>query len=193
MQRTLVVIKPDAVQRGIGSEIMARFEKIGLKIVAAKMFIPDKALANQHYPKDRRQFIEGIGKNTLKSYAEQGMNVMKQFGTKDPYKIGLKVQGWLVDSISAAPVLAFVLEGPHAISVIRKMVGVTTPADSQPGTVRGDYSFDSPAAANAGGRPIRNLIHASGNKEEADFEIGLWFKPAELFDYETIHQKHMMS
>ncbi len=191
MERTLVVIKPDAVQRGISGEIIQRFEKTGLKIIGAKMFVVDKALANKHYPRDRHDFIEGIGKNTLKSYEEQSMDVKAQFGTKDPHEIGLTVQVWLVDFIASAPVLALVLDGPHAIEVVRKLVGVTTPVAAQPGTIRGDYSFDSPAAANAGQRPIRNLIHASGNKAEAEYEIKLWFKSAELFDYDAIHQKHM--
>lgn len=192
MERTLVVLKPDALQRGLAGEIIGRIEKTGLKIIGAKMFKPDKDLGNKHYPKERREFVEGLGKNTLRSYGEQGLDPKAQFGSDDAYKIGLTVQEWLVDFISSGPVLALVLEGPHAIEVVRKLVGVTTPSSAQPGTIRGDYSFDSPAAANAGSRPIRNLIHASGNTEEADFEIGLWFKPAELFDYETIHQKHMM-
>lgn len=192
MERTLVFIKPDGIQRGIVGEIVSRFEKVGLKIVGAKLFVPSKELANRHYPKERTEFIEGIGKNTLKGYKEQGINVKKQFGHEDPHKIGLEVHGWLVDSITSSPVLAMVLEGPHAIAVVRKICGVTTPSEAQPGTIRGDYSFDSAAYANKALRPMRNIIHASGNKEEAEFEIGLWFKPTEVFDYETIHQKHMM-
>jgi nucleoside-diphosphate kinase len=192
MERTLVVLKPDAVQRGLVGEIVSRFEKVGLKIVGAKMFKPDKDLGNKHYPKERKEWVEGLGGNTLRSYKEQGLDVKEQFKTDDPYEIGLAVHKWLVDFISSGPVLALVMEGPHAIGVIRKIVGATTPETAPPGTIRGDYSFDSPAAANAGQRPIRNLIHASGNKEEAEFEINLWFKADELFDYETIHQKHMM-
>jgi nucleoside-diphosphate kinase len=192
MERTLVVLKPDAIQRGLAGEIIGRFEKIGLKIIGAKMFQPDKDLGNKHYPKERREWVEGLGNNTLRSYKEQGLDVNKQFGSEDAYKIGLAVHKWLVDFISSGPVLALVLEGPHAIGVTRKIIGATTPESAQPGTIRGDYSFDSPAAANAGQRPIRNLVHASGNKEEADFEIDLWFKSGELFDYEAIHQEHMM-
>jgi nucleoside-diphosphate kinase len=192
MERTLVVLKPDAVQRGLAGEIIGRFEKIGLKIIGAKMFKPDQDLGNKHYPKERREWVEGLGNNTLRSYKEQGLDVKQQFGSEDPHAIGLIVHKWLVDFISSGPVLAMILEGPHAIGVVRKLIGSTTPETADPGTIRGDYSFDSPAAANAGQRPIRNLVHASGNKEEADFEINLWFGADELFDYETIHQKHMM-
>ena len=192
MEKTLVVLKPDAVQRGLVGEIVSRFEKVGLKIIGSKMFKPSKDLGNQHYPKERREFVEGLGNNTLRSYKEQGIDAKRQFKTEDPYEIGLKVHEWLVDFISSGPVLALVLEGPHAIAVVRKITGATTPETAQPGTIRGDYSFDSPAAANAGQRPIRNLIHASGNKQEADFEIDLWFSEQELFDYDAVHQKHMM-
>jgi len=93
--------------------------------------------------------------------------------------------------MTSGPVLAFVLQGPHAIEVVRKIVGFTLPQKSQPGTIRGDYSFDSSYLANKNKRPIRNLIHASGNKEEAEFELSLWFSETDLFDYDTVHQAHM--
>lgn len=192
MEQTLVILKADAVQRGIIGEIVTRFEKVGLKIVGMKMLVPDKVLANKHYPADRREFIEGMGNKTLENYEEQGRDPVAEFGHADPHKIGLQLQKWLVEFITSGPVLAFVLEGPHAIEMTRKIVGHTLPAKAQPGTIRGDFSFDSSALANQYKRPIRNLIHASGNRDEAEFEIGLWFKPQELFSYETIHQHHML-
>lgn len=192
MERTLIVLKPDAVQRGLSGEILARFEKVGLKIVGAKMFIPSKELLNTHYPVDRNEFIEGMGNKTLSDYKEQGLDPNKDFGHDDPHKIGLQVQKWLVDFMSSAPVFAAVLEGPHAIEVVRKLRGHTLPLKALPGTITGDYSFDSSALGNDGKRPIRNLVHASGNKEEAEFEIGLWFKPEEIYAYDTVHQKHML-
>lgn len=192
MERTLVILKADAVQRGIIGEIIARFEKMGLKIVGMKMLVPDNELANKHYPVDRREFIEGMGKKTLENYAEQGKDPVAEFGHADPHKIGLQVQKWLVDFITSGPVLAMVLEGPHAVELVRKVVGHTLPAKAQPGTIRGDYSFDSSALANERKRPIRNLIHASGSREEAEFEVDLWFKPGEIFEYDTIHQRHMV-
>jgi nucleoside-diphosphate kinase len=113
-------------------------------------------------------------------------------GTDDPHEIGLRVQEWLVEFLTSGPALALVLEGPHAVELVRKIVGVTLPSNAQPGTIRGDYSFDSSALANAQKRPIRNLVHASGDIDEAEFEIALWFQPDELLEYDTIHQKHML-
>jgi nucleoside-diphosphate kinase len=192
VERTLVILKPDAIQRGIVGDIVQRFERVGLKLVGAKMFQPERELLDQHYPKDRDELILGIAKKTLENYKEQGLDVMADFGTDDPKAVGLKVQEWLVDFMSSSPVLAFVLEGPHAIEVVRKIVGSTLPAKAAPGTIRGDYSFDSSALANLAKRPIRNLVHASGDAKEAEFEINLWFNDDELQDYPTIHQKHMV-
>lgn len=192
MEQTLVILKSDAVQRGIIGEVIGRFEKVGLKMVGAKMVKVDADMANRHYPTDRREFIEGMGKKTLENYEEQGKDPVAEFGHADPHKIGLELQKWLVDYLTSDPVLAIVFEGPHAVELARKLVGHTLPSKSQPGTIRGDYSFDSSALANAARRPIRNLIHASGNVAEAQFEISLWFSQSEIFEYDTIHQKHMM-
>lgn len=190
-EKTLVVIKPDAMQRGIMGEIISRYEKVGLKVIGAKMLKVPKELADKHYPKDRDDFITGMGQKTLNSYNDQGLDPIKELGTDDPRDIGLKIQGWLVEFISESPVMALVLEGPHAIEVVRKLTGFTLPSKADPGTIRGDYSFDSSAYANTAKRPIRNLIHASGDAEEAEFEINLWFKPEELYEYDAIHHKHM--
>lgn len=190
-EKTLVVIKPDAMQRGIMGEIISRYEKVGLKVIGAKMLKVPKELADKHYPKDRDDFITGMGQKTLNSYKDQGLDPIKELGTDDPKEIGLKIQGWLVEFISESPVMALVLEGPHAIEVVRKLTGFTLPSKAGPGTIRGDYSFDSSAYANTAKRPIRNLIHASGDAEEAEFEVNLWFKPEELYEYDAIHHKHM--
>jgi nucleoside-diphosphate kinase len=191
MERTLVIIKPDAIQRGIVGDIIHRFERVGLKVVGAKMLVPSRELADKHYPKDREDFIVGMAHKTLDNYKEQGMDPLEDFGTDDPKVIGLKIQEWLVDFLISGPVLAFVLDGPHAIEVVRKISGSTLPAKAAPGTIRGDYSFDSSAMANLAKRPIRNLVHASGDATEAEFEINLWFGDDELYSYETVHQTHM--
>lgn len=191
MEKTFVILKPDAVQRGIVGDVISRFEKVGLKIVGAKMIVADRATLDRHYPADRTEFLEGIGKNTIRSYEEMGLDPKEQFKGLDAIKIGAKVREWLVDFMMSGPVLAMVLEGPHAIEIVRKIVGSTLPQKSAPGTIRGDYSFDSSFLANSGKRPIRNLIHASGNSQEAAMEIDLWFSESEIHDYETIHQKHM--
>ena len=190
-EKTLVIIKSDALQRNIVGDIITRFEKVGLKIIGAKMFVPSVELANKHYPKDRDELLKGMGKKTLDSYKEQGIDPIKSMGTDDPKEIGLQIQKWLVASITSHPVFAFVLEGPHAVAVVRKIVGFTLPAKADPGTIRGDYSFDSSAIANAAGRTIRNLVHASGDIAEAEFEVNLWFSKDELFDYDTVHQRNM--
>lgn len=180
MERTLIILKPDAVQRGLVGEILSRFEKTGLKLIAAKMIMPSKDLANKHYPTERREFIEGMGNKTLENYKEQGIDPAGVLGTNDPYEIGLKIQGWMVDFMTGSPVMALVLQGPHAIELARKLTGHTLPLKAEPGTIRGDYSYDSPTLANKEKRPIYNLIHASGEKEEAEFEINLWFTEDEL-------------
>lgn len=192
MERTLIVLKPDAIQRNIVGDIITRFEKVGLKIIGMKMFVPSRDLLNKHYPVDRTEFIEGMGHKTLENMADLGLDPKEKFGHADPYKIGIEIQKWLVDFMATAPVIAIVLEGPHAIEVVRKIRGHTLPLKAMPGTITGDYSFDSSSMANSDMRPIRNLVHASGNPEEAEFEIGLWFSESELFEYDAIHQAHML-
>jgi len=180
MEKTLVLLKPDAVSRGVVGEIITRFEKAGLKLVATKMVRPDQKLAQQHYPSDRHDFIKGMGHKTLDSYKEEGHDPVHNFGTKDPHEIGLQLQKWLVDFLVSGPVIALVLEGPGAIGAVRTIAGHTIPAKAEPGTIRGDYSDDSAITANAEKRSIKNLVHASGDKQEADFEISLWFTADEL-------------
>lgn len=192
-EKTLVLLKPDAVVRGLVGEIVSRFERAGLKIVAAKMLQATPEQINQHYPTERREFIEAMGQKTLSSNNESGINTLAVLGTEDAYEIGLKIQAWNVSSISSGPIWALVLEGPSAITVVRKLRGATLPTDAQPGTINGDYSFDSPSLANPQQRALRNLVHASGNAEEAELEISIWFKEAELFKPRSIHQEYMVS
>ena len=182
MERTLVLLKPDAVERRLVGEIISRFEKGGLRIVGSKVVHPDEELAHRHYPAQRREFIEGMGNKTLASYKEGGMDPLEQLGTDDPHKIGLMVQKWLTDFLTSGAVVALVLEGKDAIQKVRDLAGHTIPAVADKGTIRGDYSDDSPIKANAEKRSIHNLVHASGDKEEAEFEIGLWFSDSELLD-----------
>lgn len=191
MEQTLVVLKPDTVARGLIGEIVSRFEHVGLKIVAAKTLIVGKAHADKHYPDTRVEFIEGMGNKTLENYKKLGIDVKKEFGHEDPHKIGLIIREWLVDMITAGPVFAMVLEGPHAVEIVRKIVGHTLPLMSAPGTIRGDYSFDSSYLANTNRRPIKNLIHASGTLEEAKYEIPLWFDEKEIHSYERVEEKVM--
>lgn len=190
-EQTLIVLKPDAVSRGLIGEILTRFEKVGLKIVASKMVKVDKALANRHYPEDRSEFINSIGEKTLENYKELDIDPKEYFGHEDPHEIGKVIRGWLVDMISSGPVFAAVLEGPHAVALVRKMCGHTLPIKAAPGTIRADYSFDSSALANLGKRPIKNLIHASGTVDEARYEIPLWFSESEIYSYKRVEEDIM--
>ncbi len=191
MEQTLIVIKPDGVVRSLIGEIIGRFEKAGLKVVAAKMARVTKDHASKHYPHDREELWTGIGHKTLENYKSLELDAEKLLGTKDPRKIGDIVRVWLLDYISSGPVFAAVLEGPHAVELVRKICGHTLPLLSQPGTIRGDYSFDSAYLANTGQRAIKNLIHASGTVEEAKYEIPLWFSSKEIHSY-TRSDEHVM-
>lgn len=191
-EQTLVILKPDAVTRGIMGEIISRFERVGLKMIAGKFMSVSKELANKHYPSSRHEFIEGMGNKTKENYQDLGLDLSKDFGDKtDAHAIGLVICEWLVKMITSGPVFATVWEGPHAVELVRKLCGHTLPLKSAPGTIRGDYSYDSSAMANFGKRPIKNLMHASGNIEEAKFEVPLWFEKHEISKYTRSQEEAM--
>lgn len=160
-ERTLIVFKPDAVQRGIVGEIISRFEKVGLKIVGTKMLQPSQEHYHHHY--------ENIGKMISRR--------------------GRKAFDVTVAMMRSGPVIAIVLEGVEAVSLVRKMAGTTEPKSAQPGTIRGDYAHMSFAHADTHNVGVPNLIHASGDAEEAKAEIAHWFAESELYDYETVHER----
>lgn len=188
-ERTLVLIKPDGVKRGLIGKIIARFESRGLKIVALHMTHPTKEQMDSHYPKDK-EWIINLGKNTEKSYKEFDIlsTLKEDYGTEDLFEIGKQVREWLIDFMTSGPIVKVVIEGPHAIKMVRKITGQTVPAFAEAGTIRGDFSVDSPYLANVKRRAVQNLIHASGNKNEAENEIKLWFSSEEINDYNTIHE-----
>lgn len=180
MERTLVILKPDAVQRGIAGEIISRFEKIGLKIVAMKMMIPEEELLKQHYPDD---LIPIVGNKTKTDWDNYGVEYEQTVE-----EIGNEIVTATRDFMRTGPVIAMVLEGGHAAEVVRKMVGSTGPKDSAPGTIRGDYAHLSLGRASLQKKGAANLIHASGNAKEAKEEIALWFRPDELYEYKLTHE-----
>ena len=182
-ERTVVLIKPDAVKRGLIGEITHRFEKAGLKIIAMKMVWVDRELASKHYPDSRVEMLKGIGVKTLETYHKYGLDLGEDISKLKPEEIGKMVNGWNVDFITSGPVIALLLEGLHAIDNVRMMVGNTMPTFAQPGTIRGDFSIDSAALANVRKRAVRNLIHASGNLEEAKYEEELWFRHGDIHSY----------
>jgi nucleoside-diphosphate kinase len=181
-ERTLILIKPDGVQRALTGEILARLERAGLKIVALRMVRAERATLERHYPSSD-DWVRTIGGKTKEAFETYGWDVRARMGTDDALEIGRRVRGWLIDFMQSAPVVAAVFEGVHAVSVTRKLVGATLPVFAAPGTIRGDFAVDAPTAANEDRRPVRNLIHASGTVEEAAHEVSLWFGPDEIAAY----------
>ncbi|MFB6469859.1 MAG: nucleoside-diphosphate kinase [Vulcanisaeta sp. AZ3] len=182
VERTLVIIKPDAVKRGLIGEIISRFERVGLRIVAMKMIRLSKEEAAKFYPNDE-SWLRSVGSKSLKSYAELGKDPKVDLGTDDPVEIGKIIRGWLADYLSMGPVVAMVLEGNRAVEVVRKIVGATTPYSANPGTIRGDFSTDSPELANLEKRALFNLVHASDSPKEAEREIRFFFREDEFVNY----------
>ncbi len=189
-ERTLVLLKPDAIKRGLVGRILTRFEEVGLKIVALKMVKISRDFAENHYP-NTPEWIKGMGEKTLNSYREHGKDPIAELGTDDPMKIGEMIKGWNVDYLTSGPIVALVLEGVHAISVVRKLCGFTLPANADPGTIRGDFSITSPIVANELKRAVRNLIHAAGDPEEAAQETAYWFPEGDFCDYKTTAEEVM--
>ena len=185
-ERTLVLVKPDGVKRSLVGAIISRFENSGLKIVGIKMVYVDKEFAKKHYPVTE-EWYKKVGNNTLDDSKKYGINSKDTIGTEDPFEIGKKVHSWNVDFLISGPIVAIVLEGFHAIENARKISGTTLPNLALPGTIRGDFSTHSALSANVHNKAIPNLVHTSGNKEEASREISLWFKDSELHTYNNLH------
>jgi len=181
-ERTLVLLKPDSVQRGLIGQILSRFENAGLKIVALKIVRPPREFIEKHYP-NTPEWIRGMGEKSLDNYKALGKDPIKEVGTADAMAIGNMVKNWNIDYLASGPIVAVALEGGHAIKVVRKLVGHTLPVEAAPGTIRGDFSTASSTIANALRHSIHNMIHASGNAEEAAYEIKHWFSDAELMEY----------
>lgn len=183
-ERTLVVIKPDGVQRSLIGEITGRFERVGLKLVGIKMLVPTPEFIETHYTIDP-EWRRITGEKTIKSYKEKGQTPPSE----DPLEITGIILGHLKNYMVTGPVVAMVWEGVHAVKIVRKLVGSTEPLSSDVGTIRGDYVIDSYQLSDSDGRAVRNLIHASGTVDEANKEINLWFKKEELIDYKLVQDK----
>ncbi len=182
MEQTVVLIKPDGVKRGLVGEVLHRFERVGLKIVGMKMVWVNENFVGRHY-KDDRVWYKSVGDKLLAFYNEHGRDVGEDLGSDDPIKLGKMVRKWLFTYITSGPVVAVLLEGPHAVEIVRKLIGSTFPLNSPPGTIRGDFYYDSPFLANFGKRSVMNIVHASGTPEEAKFERKLWFREKEIYGY----------
>jgi nucleoside-diphosphate kinase len=187
-ERSFVMMKPDTIQRGLIGEIISRFERKGLKIVAMKMVLPTVELAEKHYQQPEADALM-LGERTIQSYVEKGLKPPSE----DPMWIAQDIQKKLVKYVSAGPVVAMVIEGAHAIEHVRKIRGKTNPLAADMGSITADYTIDSYFIADAGERAIRNLVHASGSTAEAEREIDLWFRPEEICDFDLAIEKILYS
>lgn len=189
--RTLVLIKHDGVARGLIGEIINRFDRVGIKLIGFKLVQATREQADMHYVTNDENLTR-YGNTTLRDYASKGIDPIARLGSDDPLVIGKMIKKWNIDLLTMGPILAMVYEGPEAIKIVRKIVGSTIPAEALPGTIRGDFTWDNADLANDQERSFYNLVHASGNPEEAQYEINLWFKPDEILDnYEMVHHKAM--
>jgi nucleoside-diphosphate kinase len=181
-EKTFVLIKPDGVRKGLVGEIIKRLEQRDLKVVALEMFEPTHTEMDKHYPKDEK-WLSRIGEKTTTNYTKYGYDVKKDFGTTDLLKIGKEVRRWLIEFMISAPMVKMVVEGVHAVDMVRKIVGPTMPSQAEMGTIRGDYSVDSAISANVERRAVFNLVHASETPDEAKHEIEHWFGKKKIFKY----------
>ncbi len=182
-ERTLVIVKPDGLQRSLVGEIIKRLEQVGLKLIAVKMLVPTKEHVEQHYTLDP-EWRRVTGEKRIAKARERG----EKPPSEDPYEITAVILEKLKGYMTSGPVIAMVWEGAHVIEMVRKITGSTEPRSSDVGTIRGDFVLDSYNMADDDGRAIRNLIHASGSAEEAKKEIPHWFRPEELVSYRLVQE-----
>lgn len=180
-ERTLVIVKPDGVQRGLIGEVVGRYERTGLKLVGLKMMTADESLAERHYLLDP-DWKRKSGQKTIDSYQKKGLTPP----SKNPLEVGEITLAKLRKFMTSGPVVAMVWQGMHAVGVVRKITGGTEPLTSDVGTIRGDFTIDSYEVSDEDNRATRNIVHASGSAEEAEAEIVLWFRPEEILNYRLV-------
>ena len=189
-EKTVFIIKPDGVKRGLVGEIISRIEKRGLKIIALVMLWASKEEMNNHYPKDEA-WIKRLGEKSMSNYRQYSVDPKEKLGTNDPLEIGQMIRKWVVEYMTSGPIIKGVVSGVHAIDMVRKICGNSLPNLAEMGTIRGDFSVDSAVSANLNKRSIRNIIHASENKQEVENELSLWFKSEEIHDYKRAEEDIM--
>ncbi len=187
-ERTVIAIKPDGVQRGLIGEIISRFEKAGMKLVAAKLIAPTKKQVHEHYYSE--EWLISTGTKTIESYAKKGVKIKKT-----PKEVGKITLSNLTNYLSDRPIMFMIWEGPGVVEIGRKIIGHTAPELADVGSIRGDYSLESYDMADELERSIYNLTHASGSIEDAEKEMKLWFSKDEILEYdlfieELIHNKN---
>ncbi|MEK7150361.1 MAG: nucleoside-diphosphate kinase [Patescibacteria group bacterium] len=183
-EKTLVIVKPDGIQRSLVGEIVKRYERIGLKLIGLKLMVPSEEMIEKHYTLDP-EWVRVTGEKTIQGYRDKGM--------KPPIEDPLEITKLLIERLkkymTSGPVIAMVWQGAHAVAIVRKITGKTEPLMSDVGTIRGDFVLDSYEMSDSDARCIRNLIHSSGSVKEAEDEIKHWFKDEELIDYRLIHEQ----
>ena len=182
-EQTLVIVKPDGIQRALIGEIVKRYERLGLKLVALKMLVPTEAMIEGHYLLDPN-WKKNVGEKAIASYVKKGETPP----SSDPIEVANLVVERLKKYMTSGPVIAMVWEGAHAVELVRKITGGTEPRSASIGTIRGDFVVDSYQMADSDGRAIRNLIHASGSVSEAQMEIPHWFAFGEIISYRVPHE-----
>lgn len=182
-ERTLVIIKPDGVQRSLMGEIIRRIERTGLKLVALKFVVPKEDQCWKHYNKDDEWFLKK-GERIIADRKEHGMPI-----EKDATEYGKGIIQVNVNYFTSGPVLAIIVEGNQSVAVVKKIVGGTEPSNSDVGTIRGDFTIDSYGLSTLDNRAVRNLAHCSDSPEEAEREIPLWFTPAEIINYRLVQEQ----
>lgn len=180
-ERTFVIIKPDGIQRTLIGEIIGRYERIGLKLVAMKLMVPTADMVRQHYTLDAG-WMQAVGEKGIKGFMDKGQTPPSM----DPLAIAENILERNAQYLTAGPIIAMVWQGAHAVKIVRKITGGTEPLTSDVGTIRGDYVLDSYQMSEGDNRSVRNLVHASGSVKEAEDEIKHWFKDEELVDYSIV-------
>jgi nucleoside-diphosphate kinase len=184
-EQTLVIVKPDGIQRSLVGEVIKRYERIGLKLVGLKMLVASNDLLLKHYELLGDDWKKGAGTRRIEALRESGLPV----DSEDPLVHGQRLFDRLITYMSIGPVIAMVWQGAHAVDIVRKVTGGTEPRTSNIGTIRGDFMLDSYPMSNSDDRAIRNIVHASGSIEEANREIGLWFTKDELIAYRLVQEE----
>ena len=187
IQRYFILLKPDAVARGLSGEIISRIERSGLKMIAAKLVHPDLEIGREHYKKDIEWKIK-VGERAIQECNEFGLNIEEVFGTDSPSEIGNSVVERNAEFLNSGAVLALIFSGPNAVKKIRNLIGATFPESATPGTIRGDFGLENSFTGTKRKRTTYNLIHASGAIDEAEEEIKIWFKPDEIVSYRQTHE-----
>ena len=183
-ERTLILIKPDGIQRSLIGEIMRRYERLGLKLVGLKFVVTTAEHVEQHYTLDP-EWRRVTGEKTIEGYRSKGLKPPSE----DPLEITAIILENLKKYLTSGPMICMVWQGAHAVELVRKVTGGTEPLTSDVGTIRGDFVLDSYQISDTDGRAVRNLIHASGSVEEAKKEIKHWFSDDELIDYRLVQEK----